>query len=103
MAASETEIDLNDDEEPIEAETEEPSDSPDDIPEEIVVEENGQDSPDLGPSRQLHPQRVPSRGQIVNPEESSDNGKGPFIYYVEFVSFHRDLSWSLLCSVAQTN
>ena len=73
MAASETEIDLNDVEETLEGENEEAV-SPE-IPEEIVVEENGQDSPDLGPSRQLHTQRIPSRGQIVKADESSDNGK----------------------------
>ena len=75
MAASETEIDLNDvEEEPLEEGENEESGSPE-IPEEI--DENGQDSPDLGPSRQLHTQRIPSRGQIaVKPaDESSDNGK----------------------------
>ena len=74
MAASETEIDLNDVEEPLEEGENEESGSPE-IPEEI--DENGQDSPDLGPSRQLHTQRIPSRGQIaVKPaDESSDNGK----------------------------
>ena len=89
MAASETEIDLNDDgdQEPLETETEDPPVSPEipeeitEIPEEeeIVVEENGTDSPDLGPSRQLHRQRIPSRGQTISetihPDETSDNGK----------------------------
>ena len=70
MAASETEIDLNDDEEPVEPENENPG-----SPEVVEVEENGQDSPDLGPSRQLHQQRMPSRGEVVKPDENSDNGK----------------------------
>ena len=82
MAASETEIDLNDDgdQEPLETETEDPSVSPE-IPEEIteIPEENGTDSPDLGPSRKLHTQRIPSRGQTISetilPDEISDNGK----------------------------
>ena len=72
MAASETEIDLNDDEEPVEPENENPG-SPE--VEVVEVEENGQDSPDLGPSRQLHQQRMPSRGEVVKPDENSDNGK----------------------------
>ena len=92
MAASETEIDLNDDgdQEPLETETEDPPVSPE-IPEEITeipedeeidIEENGTDSPDLGPSRQLHRQRIPSRGQTISetihPDETSDNGKTKF-------------------------
>merc|ERR1711971_1506788 len=80
MAASETEIDLNDMGEPLEVGENEEIGSPEipeEIPEEIVVDENGQDSPDLGPSRQLHTQRIPSRGQIAvkAADESSDNAE----------------------------
>ena len=100
MAASETEIDLNDDGDQEPLETEDPPVSPEipeeitEIPEEeeIVVEENGTDSPDLGPSRQLHKQRVPSRGQTISetihPDETSDNGKTLKISQLVFKTYH---------------